>query len=89
MGLKEDFNNLEKKADELEKSFAMEILQDYKLVNKRQFIVILVLIFTSLCLGGYIMYLLSDIGTVETTQEVSDVDTVEGNVINDGSIWEK
>lgn len=89
MGLKEDFNNLEKKADELEKSFAMEILQDYKLVNKRQFIVILVLIFTSLCLGGYIMYLLSDIGTVETTQEVSDIDTVEGNVINGGSIWEK
>ena len=89
MGLKEDFNYLEKKADELEKSFAMEILQDYKLVNKRQFIVILVLIFTSLCLGGYIMYLLNDIGTVETTQEVSDVDTVEGNVINGGSIWEK
>lgn len=89
MSLKDDFTNLEKKADELEKSFAMEILQDYKLVNKRQFKVILILIFTSLCLGGYVLYLLNDIGTVETTQKVSDVDTVEGNVVNGSSIWEK
>lgn len=89
MGLKEDFTDLERKANELEKSFAMEILQDYKLVNKRQFIVILVLIFTSLCLGGYVIYLLNDIGTVETTQEISDFDTIDGNVVNGGSVWAK
>ena len=89
MGLKEDFTDLERKTNELEKSFAMEILQDYKLVNKRQFIVILVLIFTSLCLGGYVIYLLNDIGTVETTQEISDFDTIDGNVVNGGSVWAK
>ncbi len=89
MGLKEDFTDLERKTDELEKSFAMEILQDYKLVNKRQFIVILVLIFTLICLGGYVIYLLNDIGTVETTQEISDFDTIDGTVVNGGSVWTK
>lgn len=87
MTLKDDFTNLERKTDDLEKSFAMEILQDYKLANKRQFIIIMALIAVVLCLFGHIIYLYEDIGTVETTQEISDFDSIEGNVINGGDIY--
>ena len=86
MTLKDDFNELQTKAEDLEKSFAMEILRDYKLVNRRQFIVILLLIVTILCLFGHIIYLYQDMGTVETTQEISDFDSIEGNVVNGGDI---
>ena len=39
MTLKEDFNELKRKTKEVETSFAVEILKDYKKANKRQFII--------------------------------------------------
>ena len=56
-----------------EESFAMEMLRDYKKQNKRQFVIILVLIFCWLSTIGYLVFLLNDIGTIETTQEITDV----------------
>ena len=73
-----------------EKSIALELLADFKKQNKRQFIVILVILAMFTALLGYTIYLLNDIGTIEetTTQEVSQ-DNENGNnnfIGNDGDI---
>lgn len=66
-----------------EKGLALELLADYKKANKRQFIIILVLIVMWFLTIGYLVYTLNDIGTVETTtQEVRDFDTINGDVVN-------
>lgn len=73
-----------------EQSFALDLLRDYKKQNKRQFIVILVILTMWFVTIGYLVYVLNDIGTIETTdtiQEVSDVDSINGNVVNNGDIY--
>ena len=69
----------------------MDLLKDYKVQNKRQFIIILVILFMWLATIGYLVYVLNDIGvetsTETSTQEVSDVDTVNGNIINKGNSY--
>jgi hypothetical protein len=100
VGIKEDVIDVKEEVEEM--SFAMEMLKFSKKqleinnnnldkANKRLFIIILILV---LCLGtsvAYNIYLLNDISTVETetTQEVSDVETVEGNIVNNGDIYGK
>nr|DAF88306.1 MAG TPA: hypothetical protein [Siphoviridae sp. ctt8434] len=87
MDLKEEVLELEKEVKEIQKeSFATQILQDYKKQNKRQFIVILVILGMWFATIGYLVYVLNDIGTetTEVTQENSD-----GNnnfIGNDGDI---
>ena len=73
-----------------EKGLALELLSDYKKANKRQFIIILVLILMWSLTIGYLIYTLNDIGTVETTttQEIQQ-DSENGNnnfIGNDGDI---
>ena len=69
-----------------EKSFAMEILQDYKLVNKRLFIIIIILIVALICSVGYTIYLLNDIGTIDESITQQN-DSGDNNYIgNDGDI---
>ena len=73
-----------------EKGLALELLSDYKRANKRQFIIILVLILMWSLTIGYLVYTLNDIGTVETTttQEIQQ-DSENGNnnfIGNDGDI---
>lgn len=67
-------------------SFALELIQDYKKQNKRQFIVILVILTMWFATIGYLVYLLNDIGVEETTetytQEINDVDSIENSTIN-------
>ena len=90
MSLKEDFNETKKELEELkEQSLAMELIQDYKKINKRQFIIIIILIFALIGSIGYTIYLLNDIKTIEetTTQEISDFDTINGNVVNNGDVY--
>ena len=73
-----------------EQSFALDLLRDYKKQNKRQFIVILVILTMWFVTIGYLVYVLNDIGTIETTdttQEVSDVDSINGNIVNNGDIY--
>lgn len=85
MGLKEEIEDMKKEVKDIqEHSFAMELLKDQKKQNKRQFIIILVILAMFTCLLGYTIWLLNDIGTVETTrtQEVTDFDTINGSVIN-------
>lgn len=70
-----------------EKSFAMEMLSDYKKQNKRLFVIIIIILTMWLATIGYLVYVLNDIGIEETitdttTQEITDVDSIGGDVIN-------
>lgn len=70
-----------------EKGLALELLTDYKKANKRQFIIILVLIVMWSLTIGYLVYTLNDIGTVETTnQEITGVETIDNSNIANGDI---
>ena len=87
MTLREDFEELEKKTKDVETSLAMEILHDYKLVNKRLFIIIILLIISLLGSVGYTIYLLNDISTVETVDVQQENESGDNNYIgNDGDI---
>ena len=72
-----------------EKSLAMEFVNDYKKHNKRLFainIIILVMWFATI---GYLVYVLNDIGTEETTETTITQENDNGynNYIgNDGDI---
>lgn len=91
MSIKEDIEKVQKKVNVIEEqSFALDLLRDYKKQNKRQFIVILVILSMWFITIGYLVYVLNDIGTIETTttQEVSQENTDGTNnfVGNDGDI---
>lgn len=69
-------------------SLAMGLLKDYKKTNKRQFIIILVILTMWFATIGYLVYVLNDIGVIEeTTQEITDFDTINGNVVNNGDVY--
>lgn len=88
MKLKDDVLEMKKEVQEVKnQSFAMEILKDYKKANKRQFIIILVILAMWVATIGYLVYVLNDIGVVETTTEVKQSDAENNNYIgNNGDI---
>lgn len=68
---------------------ALELLSDYKKANKRQFVIIIVILVMWFLTIGYLVYVLNDIGTIETsTQEVTqEADKGNNNYIgNNGDI---
>lgn len=77
MGIHEEVLEMKKEVEEIqEHSFAMELLKDQKKQNKRQFIIILVILGMFTCLLGYTIYLLNDFG-VSTETDTIDIDNVE------------
>lgn len=87
MGLKEEMLEMKKEVKEIqEESFATQILHDYKMQNKRQFIVILVILGMWFATIGYLIYILNDIGVETTTTEelidIDDVDNIENSHIH-------
>lgn len=98
MSIRTEVDEVKEEFEEM--SFAMEMLNFSKRqleinnknlgsANKRSFIINILLII-ALCVSiGYNIYLLNDISTVqtETIQEVSDVDTVGGNITNNGDVY--
>ena len=70
--MKDDLKKAQEELNELkEESFAMDLLKDYKKQNKRQFIIILIILTMWFATIGYLVYVLNDIGVIEeTTQEV-------------------
>lgn len=63
MGIREEVLEMKKEVKEMqEESFATQILHDYKIQNKRQFIVILVILGMWFATIGYLIYILNDIG---------------------------
>lgn len=89
MGLREEIEDMKKEVKEIEEgSLAMSLLADYKSQNKRQFIIILVILGMFTCLLGYTIWLLNDIGVETTTQEVTQENSSGNNnfIGNDGDI---
>lgn len=87
MDLKEEVLEMKKEVKEIqEESFATQILHDYKMQNKRQFIVILVILGMWFATIGYLIYILNDIGVETTTTEelidIDDVDNIENSHIH-------
>lgn len=68
-------------------SLALELLKDYKVTNHRMFLIIIIILFMWLGTIGYLVYVLNDIASVDTTQEIDDVDTIHGNIINNGDMY--
>ena len=59
MGLKDEIEDMKKEVKDIqEHSFAMELLHDARKANKRQFIIILVILGMFTCLLGYTIWLL-------------------------------
>ncbi len=78
MNLKEEVLELEKELKEIqEESFATQILKDYKKQNKRQFIIILVILGMWFATIGYLIYILNDIGVETTTTTTSTTETID------------
>lgn len=81
--MREEIEGLKKEVKEIKKeeeSFAMSMLKDYKKQNKRQFIIILVILSMWFVTIGYLVYLLNDISYEETTTtETYDMSTEDGN----------
>ena len=68
MGLREEIEDMKKEVEEIqEESLAMSLLKDYKKQNKRQYIIILVILGMWFATIGYLVYILNDIGTETTT----------------------
>lgn len=84
MGMREDIMAVKKDLEEVKnESFASEILRDYKKTNKRIFAIWIITFIAFVGLLCYTIYLLNDIGTIETTtQEVNNIDSIGGSVIN-------
>lgn len=93
MGLKEEVLEMKKEVQKIqEQSFAMELLKDQKKQNKRQFIVILVILGMFTCLLGYTIYLLNDFGvsTETDTIDIDNVEAIDNSHIKIGDdVWEK
>lgn len=87
MSIKEDIEKVQKKVNAIEEqSFAMELLHQSKKTNQRLYIILIVVLCMWFATIGYLVYILNDISNVETTttQEVSDINTVGGNITNGG-----
>lgn len=93
MTLKEEVLEMKKEVEEIqEHSFAMELLKDQKKQNKRQFIIILVILGMFTCLLGYTIYLLNDFGvsTETDTIDIDNVEAIDNSHIKIGDdVWEK
>lgn len=90
---KEEIDNIRNEVHELqEQSLALELLKDYKKQNKRQFVIILVILGMFTALLGYTIYLLNDFG-VSTETDTIDIDNVEeidnSHIKIGDDVWEK
>lgn len=97
MSLREDVEEVKNNLEELkEKSFAYDVLKDYKKTNKRLFVLVLVILSMWFATGCYLVYILNDIEYVETTetnenyeyvQDIEDIgDINDSNIVNGGDI---
>ena len=70
----------------MEKSFAMELLEDYKKSNKRLFVIIIVILAMWFATIGYLVYILNDVGTIEETITQDNENGYNNYIGNDGDI---
>ena len=85
MSMRDDVMEIKKELEEVrEESFAMELLRDYKKANKRQFIIILVILTMWFSTIGYLVYVLNDIEYTEETIDIQEVETIDDSNIQIG-----
>lgn len=73
-----------------EKSLAKELIDDSKKTNKRQFIIILVILGMWFATIGYLVYVLNDIETTTDTIDIEDVENIDNSHIKIGDdVWER
>ena len=90
----EEVEELKKEVKEIEQEgFALEFIKDYKKQNKRLFIIWIITFIAFICLLGYTIYLLNDIGVEETTtetetysQNIDDTGDINNSNINNGGV---
>lgn len=90
--MREDVEALKKEVEEVrEQSAFMELLKDQKTQNKRLFIIILVILGMFTCLLGFTLWLINDIGTIDTdTIDIEDVENIDSSTIKIGNdTWVK
>lgn len=90
--MREDVEALKKEVEEVrEQSTFMELLKDQKAQNKRLFIIILVILGMFTCLLGFTLWLINDIGTIDTdTIDIEDVENIDSSTIKIGNdTWVK
>lgn len=89
MSMKDEVLELKKELEEVrEESFAMELLKDFKVQNKRLFIVWIITFLTLIGVTCYTIYLLNDIGVIEETTTITqeNEDGYNNYIGNDGDI---
>lgn len=93
MLLEEEVLDMKKEVRDIkEHSLAMEFLSDYKKTNKRQFIIIIIILIMWFITIGYLTYILNDIGIIEETDsiDIQEVENIDNSHIKIGDdIWEK
>ena len=85
MSMKDEMLELKKELEQVkEQSFASEILSDYKKANKRQFATIIIILCMWFATIGYLIYVLNDIGYIEETIDINEVDKIDNSNIQIG-----
>lgn len=87
MSLQEDVEEIKMKAEKLEhQNLATEIYSDYAKANKRLFVILIVVLCMWFTTIGYLVYVLNDIGVIETTVEQENSDGYNNYIGEDGDI---
>ena len=91
--MRDEIMEIKKEVEEVkEKSFAMELISDYKRQNKRQFIVILVILTMWFASIGLFIYYINTTGyevTTETAETNDSGNACVGDNCNNGVINDK
>lgn len=91
--IKKDLQEIKKEVDEEKEEIglATEIIRNNKEQLKRKDIIIILLIICWFITGSYLVYLLNDMGTAETTtktytQDINDTGDIDNSTINNGGV---
>lgn len=89
--MRQELEDMKREVQEIhQESLAMSLLKDYKAQNKRQFIIILVILGLWFATIGYLVYVLNDIEYTEETIDIQEVEKIDGSTIKIGDdLWEK
>lgn len=95
--INKNVNNINNNFEQIQKNtgafdmlkIASDKLRNARSSNKRLFIILIIILVMWFATIGYLVYVLNDIGYVEettTTQEIREIDTINGNVVNNGDV---
>lgn len=85
--MRDEIMAVKKELEEVkEKSFALELLQDQRKINRRMFIIIMTLIVLLFAETVFMFYTLNDIGTYEDTITQENDGGYNNYIGNDGDI---